>query len=428
MTTFRSYMLALLTALSAMNQLDRQLVNILIEPIRREFGLSDVEIGLLSGLAFAVVYGMLSIPAALYAVNHDRKGLLAVSVAVWGGMTALCGLAQSYTQLLLARLGVGIGEAGGMPPSHAMISDCYAPHERAQAMGTWAAGVNIGIFFAFLGGGLIGHYYGWRTAFLWAGGITVLLAVVVQLTVQEPERRGDAADAASAPSAPLLPALLRQMSADPVIRHVFIGATLACIVGYSLLTWLPSFLIRSHDLGVADAGIYIAVVAGILGAAGTWLGGYLTKRLQRRDIRWALWVTAAALIGIVPFALGAFLTRSTAIALILFAVHAALGAVFIGPSLAMLHNRVTAASRPVASAVFLLVTNCVGLACGPLGVGALSQYVFAAQGGDSLRYALVAVELVALWAAAHYFVAGSYLTQLARSSPATALHDMHRGA
>jgi len=402
-------MLLVLTALSAMNQLDRQLVNILIEPIRAEFALSDVEIGLLSGLAFAVIYGLLSVPAAFYAVHHNRRNLLALSATVWGSMTALCGFAQSYTHLLIARLGVGIGEAGGMPPSHAMISDRYAPDERAAAMATWACGVNVGIFLAFLGGGLIGEFYGWRPAFLWAGGLTILLAVVLQLTISEPPR----ADVGGGPppqSAALLAGVLRAVATDPVLRHVLVGATLAATVGYSFLAWLSSFLVRSHGLGLADAGLYIAVVAGLIGALGTWLGGCLTERLQRRDGRWALWLTAAVLLAMAPFTIGALIATSTGVALTLFAMQGAFGAVFVGPSVAILHNRVTAAARPVASAVFLLVVNCIGLALGPLGIGALSQHVFSAEGTESLRYALIAVELLAVWAAVHYFIAGSRLS------------------
>lgn len=409
MAASRGYMLAVLTALSALNQLDRQLVNILIEPIRREFDLTDVQIGLLSGLAFAAIYGVLSIPAALYAVRRGRRDLLALSAAVWGAMTVLCGLAQSYAQLLAARLGVGIGEAGGMPPAHAMISERYDPQERATAMAAWASGVNLGIFLAFLGGGLIGQHYGWRTAFFCAGALTVALAILLRLTVGEPARAGGGLEGSPVSSRAMLVALFDTLRADRILIHVVVGATLAATVGYSFLTWLPSFLIRSHGLGIAETGIYIALTAGALGAAGTWLGGFATERLQRRDARWALWLTAATLAIIVPFAISAFLARSTGLALALFAVHAALGAVFVGPSLAVLHNRVEAALRPVASAVFLLVVNCVGLACGPLGVGVLSQYAFAGEGDDSLRYALLAVELLVLWASAHYAVAGARL-------------------
>ena len=165
----RVYCLAVLTGVAALNQLDRQLMSILLEPVRREFGLSDIQLGLLSGLAFAALYTTLSIPAAVWAVNHSRRNLIVAAAVVWGGMTALCGAAQSFAQLLLARLGVGVGEAGGIPPSHAMISDLYRPGERATAMAIWTSGNNIGILLAFMFGGIIAQRYGWRTAFVVAG-------------------------------------------------------------------------------------------------------------------------------------------------------------------------------------------------------------------------------------------------------------------
>src|SRR4051812_23115312 len=182
----RHYVLTVLAVLSAFNQLDRQLIAILLEPIRREFALSDVELGLLSGLAFALLYAGLSISAATWAVRRNRRNLVAASALVWGAMTAFSGLAQSFWQLLAGRIGVGAGEAGAMPASHAMISDLYAPHERATAMAVWASGANIGVFLAFLAGGAIGQYYGWRAAFVACGLGTMFAALLTSVTVAEP--------------------------------------------------------------------------------------------------------------------------------------------------------------------------------------------------------------------------------------------------
>jgi predicted MFS family arabinose efflux permease len=405
----RRYVLLVLTALSAMNQLDRQLMNVLVEPISREFLLSDVQIGLLAGMAFAAIYTVLSIPAAIHAVRHNRRNLLAVSAVLWGTMTLLCGCVQSSWQLFLARFGVGIGEAGGMPPSHAMISELYPPAERASAMSIWSAGINAGIFLAFLIGGLIGQFYGWRMAFFAAGGLTLALAMLLRLTVPEPPRVSDAAAAQT--SAALLTATLRSMAKDTVLRHVFIGATLASIVGYGSLTWLTSFLVRSHDMNIASAGAYLALVVGAGGAVGTWLGGAATDRLRRRDIRWALWLVAVVLLASKPFNFAFLLAGPTVLALALYVLPGVAGAVFIGPSLAMLHNRVASELRPIASAVFLLVVNFIGLGVGPLMIGAMSQYGFAGFGTDALRYSLVASQFVAIWAAFHYYIAGARLRQ-----------------
>ncbi len=412
----RGYVLFLLTALSAMNQFDRQLLNVLIEPIRHEFGLGDFQLGLLSGVAFAVIYTVLSIPAAIWAVRGNRRNLLAASAVVWGAMTACCGLVQSYWQLLIARFGVGVGEAGGMPPSHAMISDLYGAEERGAAMSTWSAGINIGVFFSFLVGGVVGRYYGWRAAFWVAGAVTVLLALLLRLTVREPPRIADrhGRSFAALPSRSLLMATIRTMLFEPVARHVVIGASVASVVTYASLTWFPSFLVRSHGMTLAEVGIYLAFVIGLGGAVGTWAGGRLSDRLRKRDIRWSLWLVALVLAGIKPFMFGFLLVDTTILALAIFLVPGIIGAVYIGPSLAVLHNRVPADLRPVASAVFLLIVNFLGLGLGPLLVGSMSQFVFAEAGPDALRYALVMVQVVGIWAAWHYYRAGARLASSAR--------------
>lgn len=413
--TSRHYALFLLTLLSAVNQLDRQLINILIEPIRQEFALTDLQIGFLIGLTFVAVYSALSLPAAVIAARRSRVTLLTVSALIWGGMTALCGLAHSYWHLLIARFGVGIGEAGGMPPAHAIISDLYRPEERATAMSTWAAGINGGIFLAFLFGGLVGHRYGWRWALIGAGLLTVALALILRLTIGEPARRSDSPSPriGQSTSLAMVSATFRLLTCDPVMRHTVIGAALACIVGSSSLAWLPSFLVRSHSMTIAEIGVYLAVVAGIGGAIGTWLSGAASDALRKRDIRWSLWLVAVVLIMTKPFNFGFLLVDTTAPALASFVLPAILGGAYVGPSLAVLHNRVGTELRPMVSALFLLIVNFVGFGFGPLVVGALSDFAFADFGSDALRYSLVVTQFAAIWGAFHYYWAGR---QLARSS------------
>lgn len=411
----RRYTLFILTILSAMNQLDRQLINILIEPIRREFALSDLEIGFLVGLVFVAVYSVLSIPAAVVAARYSRRNLLAASALVWGAMTIMCGYAHAYWHLLVARFGVGIGEAGGMPPSHSMISDLYRPEERATALSIWAAGINGGIFLAFLFGGLVGQFYGWRWALIGAGALTVLTAIVLRLTVREPTRVYDSPIQTSGDAIPaaLLRNTVRLAMRDPVIRHIVIGATLAGVVGYASLAWIPSFLVRTHGMNIAGIGVYLAVLVGIGGAFGTWLAGAASDRLRKRDIRWSLWLIGAILLVTKPFAFGFLLIDNKTAALVLFVPSAVLGAAYVGTSLAVLHNRIAAELRPMASALFLLVVNFVGFGFGPLLVGALSDFAFNDFGADALRYSLMAVQFVAIWGAFHYYCAGR---QLARPS------------
>lgn len=408
--TSRAYLLAALTALSALNQLDRQIVSIVLEPMRRELGLSDVQLGLVSGVAFAALYTILSVPAALWAVNHNRRNLIAAAAAVWGTMTALCGAAQSFGQLFLARLGVGIGEAGGIPPSHSMISDVYPPGERATAMAIWAAGINVGIFLAFLFGGLIAQRWGWRMSFVAAGATTVLFAVVMRLTVREPPRPSESARSAVATrSREQVQESFALMWRDPALRHVCIGAIVTAMVGYGALAWIPSYLARSHHMNIATIGTYLACAVGIGGALGSWLGGRYSDVLRRRDVRWSLWLIAVLFIGSKPFSMAFYLLDSTTAALVVFIVPAALGAVFMGPSIAALHDRVPVERRPVVSAIYLLLVNFIGLGLGPLATGAMSQFVFSSFGEDSLRYALVVMQIVGIWGGLHYWLAGRHL-------------------
>jgi predicted MFS family arabinose efflux permease len=403
----RAYCLAVLTAVAALNQLDRQLMAILLEPVRREFALSDVQLGLLSGLAFAALYTTLSIPAAVWAVSHSRRNLIATAAVVWGGMTALCGAAQSFGQLLVARLGVGVGEAGGVPPSHAIISDLYPPGERATAMAIWNSGNNIGIFVAFLFGGIIAQRFGWRMAFVAAGAVTVLFALLLRLTVREPPRAAGTDPAIR--SGGRVRESWQRMSQDPTMRQVWIGSVITAAVGFGALAWIPSYLARSHQLPLATIGIYLAVVVGLGGAIGGWLGGHYSDALRRRDIRWSLWLVAAVFIFSKPFSIAFYLLDNATLALTLFALPAAVGGIFVGPAVAVLHDRVRAELRPIVSAIFLMFINFIGLGLGPLLTGALSQYVFSGAGEHSLRYALVVMQLLGIWGGVHFWLAGRHL-------------------
>ena len=414
----RGYVLALLALLSASNQLDRQLTAILLEPIRAEFALSDVQLGLLSGLAFAVLYAGLSIPAAIWAVRHSRRNLVALSAAVWGAMTLVSGLAQSFAQLLVGRIGLGLGEAGAMPASHAMISDLYARDERGFAMSVWSAGVNVGIFVAFLVGGVIGHRFGWRVAFITSGIITVVLALLVRFTASEPARMLDRErDLRKAPSLGLIWMTLRLLWGDAALRNIAAGSVLTATVGYGTLAWLPSFLVRVHHLNIAQAGAYLALVIGLGGGAVAAAGGKLFDVLHRRDARWSMAFVGLVYIAIKPLLLTFFLAGSTRVALAAYIIPGLVGTIYIGPTLAVLHNRVTASLRPTASAVFLMLVNLIGLSLGPLLVGAMSEWLFAAS-GNALGYSLAMMQVFGVWGAVHFIIAGRRLVQSAPAARA----------
>jgi predicted MFS family arabinose efflux permease len=382
-------------------------MNILLEPVRREFALTDIQLGLLSGLSFAIVYATLGVPAAVWAVRHDRRNLVAGAAALWGVTTVLCGAAQSFWQLLLARVGVGIGEAGGPAPSHAIVSDLYPPNERATALSILTLGINVGVILAFLVGGIVAQRWGWRTAFVMAGLLTIAAAILLRFTVRDP-RRLSVEDTASASGSPVK-TTLGLIRNDPVLLQVFIGATLMSVFAYTFLTWAPSLLIRSHGLSIAMTGIYLSAAIGVGGAIGTYAGGRLADALGQRDIRWSLWLIAVIFVAITPFLVAFCLLNNTVLALTLFVVPATLSAIYFGPSVAVIHGRVPAHLRPVASALFILIVTLIGLGLGPIAAGALSQHVFASYGADSLRYALVVMQFTALWGALHYYFAGHSL-------------------
>ncbi len=407
----RARTLILLAILASFNQLDRQLMNLMLEPIRKEFGLSDLQLGVLSGVVFALVYSVFSLGAAAWVVNNSRKNLLVVATLVWGSMTVLCGLAQSFMLLLIARAGIGLGEAGGPPPSHAMISDLYRPHERASAMSAWHAGNNVGLFIALLSGGYAAQYFGWRVALIAAGLLTVAYAFVLLFFVREPARMSDAGTPALA--APGAAGLIRETAGlimrDRVLTHLSIAVGMTAVVALGAVAWLPSFLVRSHGMQIANVGLYLALVIGIGGAVGNYLGGRFSDFLRARDIRWSLWLVTCAILATKPLIISSYLVGDLSLALTLLALPAIVGGVFYGPSIATLHNRVPAASRAIASALLLLMVNVVGLGLGPLLVGALSDLLAAQFGRDSLRYSLAITQLLGVWGAIHFYFAGRAL-------------------
>lgn len=407
--TPRGHVLTLLAALAAFSFLDQQVMAIVLEPVRREFHLSDIQLGLLSGLAFAAVHTTLSVPAGLWAINHSRVTLIAFAASVWGVMTVAGGFAQSFAQLVLTRIGVGIGEAGGMPPSQALVSDLYGPEERGTALAILASGVNVGVFLAFLVGGFVAYRYGWRIAFIAVGVPPIVLAVLLRLTVREPHRPPSKISGDRPMHVALVAVTARAIWRDRALRHLCFASTLTMAVGYGALPWIPSYLMRSHALDIATVGAYLAVLVGVGGAFGTYLGGKLSDVLGQRDPRWSLWVVCLVFAVARPFAMMFYALDNTTLALGFFVLPAMAGAVHMGPSFAVLHGRVDPSLRPVASAILLLILNFIGHGLGPLLVGALSQWVFAGFGEASLRYALIAIQLIGIWGVVHYYIAGRYL-------------------
>jgi predicted MFS family arabinose efflux permease len=409
------YGLLMLTLVYAFNFIDRQILVILQEPIKQEMGLSDAQLGLLSGFSFALVYITAGIPIAYWADRSNRRNIIAGSLAIWSGMTALSGLAQNYTQLLLARIGVGIGEAGGSPPAHSMISDYYPPAQRATALAIYSTGIYLGVAAGYLFGGVISEVYGWRIAFMVAGIPGILLAVLLVLTVREPVR-GRWESAPRAAYTPGLRETLKLLTSYRSFWYVAAGGGLSAFVTYGTGNFGPSFLMRNHGLTLGEVGVVLGIMSGVGGMLGTFLGGYLTDRFGTKDKRWYLWLPALAGAMVLPLGIPYLLLENTTVAIGFMFFKLVMANSYLAPALAISHTLVPPAMRALTSAVLLFVFNMVGLGLGPLTVGLLSDFYVPYFGDDSLRYAMLTAVALGSPAVVLFLLAARHLrADLARS-------------
>ena len=405
------YALGVLTLVYSFNFIDRQLLAILQESIKAELLLSDAQLGLLTGFAFAVFYVTAGLPIASWADRSNRRNIVSLSLFVWSFMTAISGLAQNYWQLLLARIGVGVGEAGGSPPSHSMISDIFPPQSRASALGFYSTGVSFGILFGFLFGGWLNEFFGWRVAFVVVGVPGILLALVVRMTLAEPIRglneRRQVSDEGVAMKTVV--SLLWQRKS---FRHMAMGAAMNAFAGYSVANWVASYMIRSFNMSTGELGTWLALIIGVGGAAGVFGSGVVADRLGRRDVRWYMWMPVIACGIAIPFQFGVYLATGAHFALIMAIVPAVLSNAYLGATIASVHNLVGLRMRALGSAILFFIINIVGLGAGPSSVGLLSDLLQPTYGTDSLRYALLILVPVALtWSGIHYLLAARYIRE-----------------
>lgn len=384
---YTRYVLLLLTGVYTFNFIDRQILVILQDPIKAELGLSDTQLGLLTGFAFAVLYVVLGIPVARWADTGSRKKIIAISLAVWSAMTALSGLAQSYVQLLLARIGVGIGEAGGSPPSHALISDYYPPEKRASALAVYSMGIYIGIFVGFVVGGIIAEAYGWRTAFYAVGIPGLIYALLVYFTVREVPKGQMDTQALEAENKASFAEVLQILFSKKTFMFLALATGLHTFGLYGVGNFYAPFLSRVFEMDTRAVGINMGLAIGFGGIIGTFAGGYFADRLRKIDLRWYLWISIIVNLLNIPVAYFLFYAQSPQVALVSLFISNLFTTVYMGPSLAVTHSLVPANMRALASAVLFFVLNFIGLGLGPLTIGILSDYFEPQYGVDSLRYA-----------------------------------------
>lgn len=413
---YRRYALGVLLLGYVSSYVDRQIMGVVLPSVKAEFLLSDTQLGFLSGIAFAIFYATLGMPIAFVADRRSRRNIIAASIAIWSIMTAFCGVVTSFTQLAIARIGVGIGEAGSSPPSHSMIADLYPQQERSGALAIYALGVYIGTMIAFAVGAYVVADYGWRAAFLVVGLPGLAIAALVRFTLVEPPR-GHSDGKVAPPEAPIdwssvyvqIGAGFRHIWRDRASFHTIMGVTLISFVGYGGAVWGFSFFLRSHEMGVKETGIFLALVVGIFGATGAILGGKLADRMGAKDVRWTPWIVGLAKLIQAPLIIWFFLEADTQIARYVYVPVTILGAFYLGPSFALIQSRAPVDMRSVVSAIMLFILNIIGLGFGPQMVGLLADFLKPTYGIEALRYALLLTSLIGLWGAWHYYMAGKAL-------------------
>jgi MFS family permease len=413
---YRRYALGVLLLAYISSYVDRQIMGVLLEPIRTEFALTDTQMGFLGGIAFGIFYATLGIPIAFLADRWNRRNIISIAVAVWSVMTVACAFVTGFWTLALARVGVGIGEAGSSPPSHSMIADLYEEKKRSGALAVYALGVYIGIMLGFLVGAYVAQDYGWRWAFVVVGAPGILIALIVRFTMKEPPRGHADGHVHEDPGPIELGAAVKQVKAgfahlwrDRVSRHVVLGVTLVSFVGYGGAYWGAAFFIRSHGLSLIEVGQYLAAVIGGAGILGALIGGRLADYLGEKDKRWRLWIVAWAKFLAAPIIVYFFLEMDTAVALWIYVPTVLLGAFYLGPSFAMIQTRAPVAMRALCSAIMLFILNIIGLGFGPQAVGLLSDWLRPEFGAESLRYALLILSFISIWGGYHYYLAGKHL-------------------
>ena len=407
LSRYRYYVLGVIWIVMLLRFIDLQIVAVLLESIRAEFQVSDTQLGLLSGTAFAIFYATLGLPVAWLADRHNRRTIVASCLGLWSLMTALCGMAGSFFTLLLARLGVGVGEAGGAPPSYALLSDYFPAHQRSTVFAFLNTSVPMGVFAGYIIGGFINASFGWRATMLIIGGFGVLVALLVWLTVREPVR--GSADGLHAGAAPRFVDTVRYLCGTPAYRHLVCAASIATLGAAGSGIWIVSFFIRVHELPPVQVTTWLAFIYGGGGLAGALLGGFAADRLAkgRRDARWQVWLPALALVSILPFSFFVYLWPNPVAALLVHTCTTFLMHSWMGPCYGTVQTLAGVARRAMAAAINLLVINLLALGLGPLLVGAMSDYFSERFGDDSLRYSILAlVSVTYTWSAVHFLLAG----------------------
>jgi MFS family permease len=420
---YRYYVVWFLFLVYVFNFVDRQILTTLMEPIKKEFGLHDWQLGALGGTAFALFYTTFGIPIARWADKGNRVNIIALALLIWSSATAVTGFARNFWQLFAARVVVGIGESGCSPPALSLISDYFEPKRRGKALSIYAMGVYGGTFIGLLVGGVVAQLYGWRAAFFIVGVPGIVLALILKLTVREPPRGFSEGGAHTVKDPPPMATVIRTLGAKSSFRHLALAAGLHAFVSYGVSAFYNSYLQRSHGFSVAEAGVWLAFLVGFGGLLGTYIGGTYADKLtqQHGDSRYMLKVPAISNLISLPFAAAAFAMSHTPSVLVCLFLYVCFGTMYLAPSISATYRLVAPRERALAAAVLFLVLNFIGIGIGPLLTGFISHTIgnnLAESGlpadrasADGLRYALCIIVFTFVWSTFHYYRAMRTLRQ-----------------
>ena len=387
----RRYVVSLLTVIYVLNLVDRQILSILQQSIKEDLSLSDAQLGLLTGFAFATFYVLAGVPIARWADRGTRRTIIALAVGTWSVMTALCGLAQNYLQLFVARVGVGVGEAGCSPPAHSMISDLYPARERASALSIYNSGIYVGVLLGFLVGGILNDVLGWRYALISVGVPGIFLSVLVLVSVPEPMRgRSEPSGKAGSKMQPFR-VVLAYLWAKKSTRYVALGGGLSAFCAYSVMNWMAPYMIRIHGMSVGELGAWLALSIGVFGGIGTVGSGFLADKLARRDRRWYIWLPGLAMVVSAPLYVITFNMQGGIPTLLVLCLPICLSNVFATLCIYMIHGVAEPRMRATGSALYFLIANFIGLGLGPLAIGLVSDLLAVEYGPAAIRYAMLFV-------------------------------------
>lgn len=401
------YVVFLLFLAYAFSFVDRQILSTLFEPIKAEFDLSDTQLGFLGGMAFALTYSVLGVPLALLADRRGRKGIITASLAIFSTMTVLCGAAGSFAMLILARVGVGIGEAGVNPASQSIIADLFPKEKRSTPMAIVMAGAPVGMLTGLIGGSLIAATWGWRAAFYVVGLPGLLLAIIFWFTMREPKRGGADNREGSMRDAPSLIETFRYMWCTKSLRYVVFAITLASIPGYGAGAWFPAFFMRTHELTLVQAGLILGLGGALSALAGTFAGGIAFDRFAKTSMASAVRLLGWSQMVGVPAALIVYTADHLVLAVVFMTIPAFCSAFFAAPTFALVQSLAQVRMRAVAASITLLSLNLISLGLGPLLIGILSDLLAPQFGEESLRNALAIVSMFSVLAAFLYLRAAA---------------------